>query len=282
MKTVIVLVDRHPRSKRLSEALASGVTKVGWQAIVTDEQHNEPRGDLCAAYGWLPNRDTMKAYRQAGSQFLHVDLGYWDRKRREGDYGGHHKVILNSRHPTEYFRQKHRPSTRILGSPDVLPWRRNGDQIVIAGLSAKGAISIGRNPLAWENDIIGRLKKITNRPIVYRPKPSWRDARPIHGTIFSPPQDTIHDALIGAHALVTMYSNAAIDALASGIPVFAEDGVAKVMSMPALEDIDDPPEWSVRERRQFLADVGFCHWTKAEIADGTMLRQFLDDGLIAA
>ena len=117
---------------------------------------------------------------------------------------------------------------------------------------------------------------------MYRPKPSWRDARPIQGTIWSPPEQTIHDALKDAWALVTMYSNAAIDALAAGIPVYAEDGVAKALSISSLTEIDNPPEFSIKERRQFLADVGYCHWTKAEISDGTMFRQFVDDGLIAS
>jgi hypothetical protein len=278
---VIVLVDRHPRSKRLSEALASGAVKVGWRAEITDEQHSVPRGDLCVAYGWIPNQETIIAYRRAGANFLHVDLGYWARKRQQGDYGGNHKVVLNARHPIGYFRRR-RPATRIDGGPEIQPWRQDGQHIVVAGLSAKGAASIGRNPLSWENDIIGRLKKITNRPIVYRPKPSWRDARPIMGTIWSPPEQTIHQALEGAWALVTMYSNAAIDALAAGIPVYAEDGVAKAMSISSLTEINHPPELSVKERKQFLADVGFCHWTKAEIADGTMFRQFVSDGLIAA
>lgn len=278
---VIVLVDRHPRSKRLSEALASGATRLGWHAEVTDQQHSVPRGDLCVAYGWLPHHETMVTYRKAGASFLHVDLGYWERKRTQGDYGGNHKVVLNARHPTAYFRRR-RPATRIDGAPEIQPWRRDGRHIVVAGLSAKGAVSIGRNPLSWEHDVIGRLKRITNRPIVYRPKPSWRDARPIQGTIWSPPEQTIHDALKGAWALVTMYSNAAIDALAAGIPVYAEDGVAKVMSISSLAEIDRPPELSLKERKQFLADVGYCHWTKAEIADGTMFRQFVADGLIAA
>ncbi len=278
---VIVLVDRHPRSKRLSEALAAGATKLGWHAEITDEQHIFPRGDLCVAYGWLPHHETMAVYQRAGLSYLHVDLGYWQRKRQQGDYGGNHKVVLNARHPTAYFRRQ-RSVARIDGAPEIQPWRRDGRHIVVAGLSAKGAVSIGRNPLAWENDIIGRLRKITNRPIVYRPKPSWRDARPIAGTIWSPPEQTIHDALKDAWALVTMYSNAAIDALAAGIPVYAEDGVAKAMSISSLTAIDGPPELSLKERKQFLADVGFCHWAKAEISDGTMFRQFVDDGLILA
>jgi hypothetical protein len=280
MKTVVVLVDRHPRSKRLSEALALGAAAVGWGVEITDEQHTEPRGDLCVAYGWLPNHETLTAYLKAGKQYLHVDLGYWERKRKQGDYGGNHKVSLNARHPVAYFRRQ-RPATRVDGAPDVLLWRRDGRHIVVAGLSAKGARSIGRPPLDWELSIMRALRRVTDRPIVYRPKPSWRDAGPIHGAGYSPPHESIHDALKGAWALVTNYSNAAIDALAAGIPVYAEDGVAKALSVPSLADIENPRELSIRERKQFLADVGFCHWTKAEISDGTMFRQFVSDGLIA-
>lgn len=281
MKTVIVLVDRHPRSKRLSEALFAGAVAAGWLPEMADDQHVVPRGDLCVGYGWLPHRETMAAYLAAGKDYLHVDLGYWERKRKHGDYGGNHKVALNARHPLTYFRRR-RPATRIGGAPEVLPWRRDGRHIVVAGLSAKGAVSIGRRPLDWELEIIRAIRRFTDRPILYRPKPSWHEARPIHGTEYSPPEQSIHDALRGAWALVTNYSNAAIDALASGVPIYAEDGVAKALSVPSLADIERPEEISVKERQQFLADVGFCHWNKAEIADGTMFRQFISDGLIRA
>lgn len=255
---------------------------MGWRVEITDDRHTQPRGDLCAAYGWIPHRETMAAYRAAGLDFLHVDLGYWGRKRHGSDYGGNHKVALNARHPTVYFRNRRRPATRMTEAPEVRPWQTDGAHIVVAGLSAKGAISIDRRPLGWEHEIFREIRKYTDRPIVYRPKPSWRDARPVHGTIYSPPEQSIGDALTGAWALVTCYSNAAIDALAAGIPIYAEDGVSKALSMASLSEIENPREIPVKERMQFLADVSFCHWTKAEIENGTMFRQFIDDGLIAA
>lgn len=283
MKSVVVLIDRHPRSKRIGQALYEGACRMGWRAEVFEELRrvSAPLADLAVGYGWLPHADTLAAHKEAGRQYLHVDLGYWTRKRSGSDYGGHHKIALNDRHPTAYFRRD-RPHDRLVGAPQVQPWRQDGRHILIAGLSAKGAISIGRQSLEWEREIITALRRITDRPLVYRPKPSWHDAQPIQSLGYSPATETINDALRNSWALVTNYSNAAIDALAAGIPIYAEAGVASALSIPSLAEIERPRKLSTAERRQFLADVGYAHWTRQEIEDGTMYRQFIDDGLIAA
>lgn len=274
------MIDRHPRSKRLSEAFREGALRMGWKATVTDEQHDAPRADLCAAYGWLPHSSTLLAYRSAGLDFLYCDLGFWGRKRQSGDYDGFHKVALNDRHPTAYFR-RNRPHDRLEEAPDVHPWRGGGKHVLLAGLSAKGAVSVGQRPLEWERKTIAALRKVTRREIVYRPKPSWRDAQPIPGVGYSPPTQSIEAALSDASAVVTHYSNCALDGLMAGIPAYAELGVATALSAPSLAALEAASAISIGARRQFLADVSYCHWRRTEIADGKMFRQFVDDGLIA-
>lgn len=254
---------------------------MGWRAEVTDQQHRKPRGDLVAAYGWAPHHGTLEAYREAGCDYLHLDLGFWERKRSGGDYSGNHKCSLNGRHPVAYFRRNRRHD-RMVGGPDIQPTRRQGRHILIAGLSAKGAATLGKQPSEWELGIIAELRRLTDRPLVYRPKPSWKDARALPGAAYSPPTESIAAALAGAWAVVVHYSNVGIDAIAAGIPVYAEDGVAKALSMRSLADIESPGDRPLDERRQFVADVSYCHWRRAEIEDGTMFRQFVKDGLIAA
>lgn len=275
MKAVILRHD-HPRSRRIGEALANGARRMGWEVEETTEVHTKPRGHMLAGYGWR-NRNTFRAYRAANLPFFYVDLGYWGRKVAGGDYSGFHKVVLNDRHATAYFR-RNRPHDRSAAAPPIRPWRTTGSHIVLAGLSAKAAAAIGQRALEWETATIAALRAVTGRPLVYRPKPSWKDAQPIPGTRFSPGSEPIEAVLQNAWALVTLHSNAAVDALAAGIPVYAKEGLASVLSMPSLTEIERPPLPDGRE--QFIADVGYCHWTRAEIADGTMFRQFQKDGLL--
>lgn len=250
---------------------------MGWDVHSTFDLHTVPMGDLIAGYGWR-NYQMFKLYRDAGRPFIYVDLGYWNRKKARSDYGGYHKVVLNARHATEYF-QRGRPSDRrTIECPTVSPWQPEGRHIIIAGLSGKGALSSGLKPLEWEQWAIKVLRRVTDRPIVYRPKPSWKDARPIPLTQFSPGTVSIEDALVGAYALVTLHSNAAIDALCAGVPIFAGEGLASVMSVENLRDIVEPRRDIDRE--QFLNDVSYCHWRRSEIASGAVFQQFVDDGLI--
>jgi hypothetical protein len=144
-------------------------------------------------------------------------------------------------------------------------------------MSGKGAASCGLAPLEWERRTITALRRVTSRPILYRPKPSWADGRPIDGALFSPPTDSIETALAGAHALVTHYSNAGLDALWAGVPVVADDGLASVMSTP-LEEIEEPRR--PPDREQLRADISYTQFSRADIVSGAMLRQFLEDGLI--
>ncbi len=273
---VCIFQHKHPRSRKLAVAFAQGAARMGWQFEHTTELHIVPRADLLLAYGWL-NREMFEAYHRAGLHYVYADLGYWARKRDRNDYGGHHKLVVNGRHATGYFQRHPRPGDRLQLAPPLQPWRSGGQNVIIAGLSAKGAIGHGMRPMAWENEVIAKLRKLTDRPLVYRPKPSWKDARPIQGTIFSPGDKPIEAELAEAHALVTVSSNAALDALAAGVPVHALEGLASVMSTP-LEQIEQPlrPEG----RKQWLQDVSYCHWTRAEVASGTPLAMFRDEGLL--
>lgn len=267
------------RSLKIGTALESGARKMGWTTEVVTEFHMAPRADMIAAYGWS-TEPIFRSYRAAGLSFIYVDLGYWGRKSHKTDCDGYHKVVVNARHATGYFKRG-RPHDRLAGSPRVMPWRRQGKHIVLAGLSAKGALSLGFQPLEWELKTIAAIRTVTDRPILYRPKPSWKQAQPIDGVGYSPRTASIASALTDAWALVTHQSNAAIDALAAGIPHYSEAGVASVLSLSSLADIAEasPP---TGDRQQLLADIGYCHWTRPEIANGTMFRQLADEGLVPA
>jgi len=151
---------------------------------------------------------------------------------------------------------------------------------VLAGMSAKGAISVGFQPMDWERRIVARLQRLTNRPIIYRPKPSWRGFTTIEGTSLSLDTQPISDILVNAHALVTYYSNASFDALAYGVPIYTVDGAAKVASIDVLEHIENADAYKTCDRQQLVNDISYCHFTKDEIANGTMFRQFIQDGMV--
>lgn len=279
-----IIINNHPRARRIGTALMSGCEYMGWFSTVmncAEGIDDSQQFDLLVGYGWC-HESIFESYKKKGSKYIYIDLGYWNRKQYRSDYNGFHKCVLNARHPTKYF-QRNRDNRRItIDTPRIQSWakRHKNGHIVLAGMSAKGSASLGFQPMEWERRIVEKLHRITKRPIVYRPKPSWRGFTEINGTQISLDTQPISEILIDAHALVTYYSNASIDALAAGVPIYTVEGIAKVVSIDSIENIENVESYMKCDRVQLLNDVSYCHFTKDEISTGVMFRQFVEDGLL--
>lgn len=185
------------------------------------------------------------------------------------------RVAVDGHHPTRTLMATPRASDRMRAQMQraelsLEPWRKAGEHIVIAGSSAKYHAFYGLpEPTEYAEELVRQLQRITGRPIVYRPKPSWRGAVPIGGARYSPRDEGIEDVLSGAHVLVTHGSNACFEAVISGVPcIVLGDAVAKPISSQNLREIEMPYLATDEERDQWLANLGWCQWTLREFADG--------------
>lgn len=281
-----VAVYRFPHSRRSSfcaEAMARGIRAVG------DEVHErsmaqypgKPDTDVAVFYGF--NRELLEDYRAAGKKAIYVDLGYW---QREGQTG-HHKLGINSRHPTAYFQRKpHAPDRWNRLNVTIHPWRtpKNPNApIIVAGMSGKGATAEGFRPEQWERDAVAQLKRHTKRPIIYRPKPNWTGSKPIEGSEYqrgdSQGRDVPSVLKSGVHAVVTHHSNVAVDALLAGVPVFVADGICAPLALSDLSQIETPIYPDGRE--QWAYDAAYTQWTIAEMTAGVPWRHLKEEGLLA-
>jgi hypothetical protein len=272
------------RSTMVAKAMAVGLARLGETAQVFDAARQ--RGviaEVAVFYGFDPDlRALYAAYLAAGCKVVTVDLGYWARKQG-GARAGYHKVSVNARHPTAYFQRRAHDAGRFaaLGVP-IAPWRNGSPlagHVIVAGMSAKSAGVEGFRPEQWERATVARLAELTDRPIVYRPKPSWKEARPIPGTTFRPGLDDLPALLADCHAVVTHHSNVGVDALLAGVPVHAAEGVATRLGLPALTDIEDARRFA-GDRHRFAADLAWCQWTPEEMAAGDCWRHLKDEGLV--
>lgn len=277
---VEVIESTGPRARLVCDALMHGIRICGDGARHTKEEfYNGPTSDAAAFYGLYGKiRQAFIHYRQPPRKAVYVDLGYW--KRTEGGkIHGYHKIAVNSRHPTAYFQQRNYPYHRFhqMGVP-ILPWKKGGRHILIAGMGAKAADVEGFKPTQWEQAAVEELQRYTDRPIIYRPKPSWRNYVHIDGTILSPGDQRIEDVLEDCHAVVSHHSNVCVDAILAGIPVFCWHGVASVMGLKDLSLIESPiyPEG----RDQWAANIAWTQWTPAEIKTGAAWRYLKDEGIL--
>lgn len=268
------LVGNH-HAQRTVPLLAAGATLCGDQVDnYIDAQYipdHVQQYDAAIFWGYVTTcQNIMNGFRDAGKAAVYLDLAYWQRDH-------YFKVSVNDRHPTQYFQKRNHDSRRrVMVSPELGDWKC-GNHILLAGMGAKAAWAEKCEPVeSWERTMVQIIKDYTNRPIIYRPKPSWSGAKPIPGTIFSSRKDPL--PLKGCHAVVTHHSNVAVDGLVYGVPVFTHYGVASSLGSGGVWRIEKP--YYSEDREQWLNDVAYCQWSETELKDGTCWRHLKEEGLV--
>lgn len=275
----IYYANSNRRSRIVAYAMHAGAQNLGIKADMLRSASYRGRvtHDVAIFYGLADGlRNVFEDYKRK-HRAVYIDLGYWGR-RKLSRYDGYHKLSVNSRHPVAYFQNVPHTSERFdRFRINIQPWRKKGRHILVAGMSAKAAHAENLKPEEWERETIARLMEVTDRPIVYRPKPNWPEARLIPGSRM---QKDVHlsEALKNCHALVTHHSNAAIDAILAGVPCICMGGLASVLSSQDLAMIEHLP--TPDGRAQWAADIAFTQYSVDEMAEGKALRYLLDEGLI--
>lgn len=240
------------RYRRISQAMHAGIIACGDKAAIREMMLPKMEAHAAVMYGWK-HVAALKCY----PRYVYFDLGYW---RRESFY----RFSINGWSP---LLKRGMPPTRFLSlGLEIKPWRAMGDEIIVAGSTAKACAEHGLGYQQWEREAIAKLQGMGKR-IVYRPKPSDRLATPIPGSIMD--RRPISEALDNCWGWVTHHSNSAVDALLAGIPVHCETGAAAHFSIP-LESMADPE--LLQGREQFLYDVAWLQWTLEEMRSGEAWR----------
>ena len=268
------------RAGIICDAMQQGLTICGdLPHMIQAEQYNGVDCDGAVHYGLRSNNlVAFKAYKKANFS-AYIDIGYWGR-RDGGSHAGFHKIAVSSRHPDVYYQKVEHPTDRFnrfgLG---IHPWKKDGRHILIAGMGGKAAPIEGFKPSEWEQAAAKELRRYTDRPIWYRPKPSWGAPTLIKGTEFKGPKEqSLAKALSGCFAVVSHHSNVCVDALLMGIPVFCFHGVARDMGLRELSLIEKPiyPD----NRLQWAANIAYTQWKPSEMAEGTPWKLLKDEGII--
>jgi hypothetical protein len=136
------------------------------------------------------------------------------------------------------------------------PWARDGRHIVVAEPSLTFQRFHGIE--GWTRRTVARLRSLTDRPLVVRDKEMQRFGR------------RLHEDLRGAHALVTHGSNAAVEAVVMGCPVFVDpSSAAALIGLTDLEKIEQPV---YPDRQPWLHSLAYCQFSEDELVDGTLWR----------
>jgi hypothetical protein len=144
---------------------------------------------------------------------------------------------------------------------DIAPWRKAGSHVVVCPQSDHFMHVIAGYPGNWLDETVSGLRQVTDREIRVRP---WSGNKSVLSS-------TLSADLVGAHALVTWSSAAAVTAILAGVPVIAMGQcAASTMSAGAIEDLENLPMRDDRERwASVLADN---EWTLDEFRSGAAWR----------
>ncbi|HUS95996.1 MAG TPA: hypothetical protein VMX97_04575 [Hyphomicrobiaceae bacterium] len=263
--TVAVVRPSPTMAARLANPVADAFTrcfaKRGWKV----EQHStriEGEPDLVAGYGW---RDVMAdAWSRWPDRVLHVDGAFWSRSREVKLGMGGRWAPYSGRE----FDGRRLAAHRV----KIAPSRPPGLRVLVCGMSAKAAISWGLDPEQWERDAVATLVG-AGADVTYRPKPRWSEARAIDGAGFEDgSRHAINDSLARVDAVATHHSNVAVDAIAAGLPIYTEIGLAKAMSVCGIETLPGSSAHDHAERERFLHEVAWHQWTLEELAAGVWMK----------
>lgn len=280
---IAFLHNDEPRERLLADAFLRGAARHGHEvaAIAKALAPDPGRFDVIGMVG-VKSRELFRTHQHAGTHVVYFDKGYCRQRSPNGlrtwEYW---RVAIDAHQPTDRLMKREMPGDRLERLDiELRPWRTTGDCIVYAGSSAKYHDFYGlREPTTYGAKIVRHIRSLSKRPIVYRPKPSWKEAVPIEGTRWSGREEKIGELMSHAWVMVTHGSNACFEAVLWGVPtIILGNGVARPLSSTVLEDIERPRLASDEERLSWLKALAWWQWTTAEFASGEAF-EFLEGEL---
>jgi hypothetical protein len=267
------------RETNLARAIQAGAKihgdEVEIRAVPDDGQPTIIDCDLVLKIG-VKSRNWFRAYNKAGIPYCYFDKGYI--RTRAMVWLEYWRLSVNGHQPLAYVKQAKHDSERAnkLGL-SFNPWRTGGDAILVDGSSGKhhyfhadrdysqeqmGELHEDANQIA--SSLVKRIRSLTKRPIIYRPKPSWKFARPIPGAEYSRGKE-FKNVLARSHVVVTYGSNLCFDAALFGVPsIVLGHGIAGPISSTDLSELENPHLAPEHVRQQWLNNVA---WTQFHALD---------------
>ena len=174
---------------------------------------------------WEDNRD-----------FYYIDTGYFGNEPTQSNPNGWkywHRIVKNDLQHNEIIN---RPDDRFIAfKKKFQPWKKDGRKILIAAPDEKPMKFYEKDLEKWLEETVTEIKKYTDRPIEIRQRNKQRSNRLITNTL----KDALNDNVF---ALVTFNSNAAVESVFEGIPVFtlAPTSAASPVGLQDLSKIENP------------------------------------------
>lgn len=251
------------------EPLVRGILNTGDRIIQSSSSHSITDNSIVVTwnnYG-VPERQARRC-RELGGKHVAMENGYVGRGKgyylmNQDGFGGSEKVKFRNCSPDRWNKL----DTRLN------PWDKKGRYILVCAQRGKGYNSQAMSD-DWPDQIIAKIRKLTDRPILFRPHPmkvnypkNQEDVTIINSKLESMEQTLER----GVFATVVWTSNSATQSLIRGIPVFY-CGPVLACDTIASKDINNLENPFYPDREQAFFDLAWRQWNLNEIQDGTAWR----------
>ncbi|MDQ0393124.1 hypothetical protein [Labrys monachus] len=252
---IIIAGDRaYRRQDGWGAAFAAGLRRHGWTAVLS--RHPAPADMLVL---WGVRRQGAIALQRRHGEVCILERGYvGDRFAWTSvSFGGGLNGRATFRGPLD---DSSRWQTHF--APLMRPWRRRDGYALIMGQVLTDMSLRGLKPLTMWNDA-ARALKAGGFDVRFRPHPLSNGAGlPGIGTL--PASLSLAEALAGAALVVTINSNAGVDAAVAGVPTVTLDGGA--MAWPVAGHRPETPP--TPDRAAWATALAWKQWRMEEIASG--------------
>lgn len=294
MKFVFYASDK-PREHMLAAALGAGLKNLGYEYELrrsadygedldgNDLMYPGPSADTDVAvfFGVKgKSRRIMEDHLAMGRNTVMLDKGY-SRSKGEAGHTEYSRAIINGPHPVDYMMRKDYSDERFAKLGITIATRRKtakGGHILFCGSTAKYHEFNGLGePTEYAQHTFNKIRKLSQRHFVYRPKPSSKAAPALPGASYSWGSTTMSDALRGCHVVVTHGSSAAMDAVLSGVPALVLGrSIASPVSEDDLLQIESPFFPDAALLQQWANNMAYCQWTNNELRSGEAVSHWLN------
>lgn len=256
-RPLVAIYANAPHQNLWCGAFAEGVQRHGIEARQCHPSDFSVEPDV--AVFWSHRRvNIIQRQRETGKDYIVLECPYFG--PRGIDTMQMCSAGWNGLNGRADFRNADSPGDRWKRhGPGLEQWRAPGEYALIMG-QVPGDMSHAHADIsAWYGRMVAEWGEIM--PVAFRDHPKAAPYRCDVPKLNGPLDEALSQAVVA----VTFNSNSGVDALISGVPVYAEDEGSMVygVSSHRVGQIVFP------DRRQWSHDLAYCQWTLDEYRDGT-------------
>lgn len=261
------------------EVVVEGARALGYQTVFGVHQRPQPEDLLITWTPWLGSLSQRlgEQHTAQGGKWVVLENGYIPTPYGQGTkefycvglngyngYGDHRNVGSS-------------PDRWDALSLEITPWRTAGEHVALIAQMGGHDARLTMPP-NWPDDVMRRLRALTGRPVLYRPKPM----RPRHfsshhdnATVLAQYEELPVEAYFkDAWVMVTYNSKQVVIAWLHGVPALY-DGPKSIIGTLVPRGIDRVECPPMPEREQFFCDLAYAQWSADEIKTGQPFERLL-------